>query len=464
MSNKSAKFNSTWKENFDWLREVISDVFSARCSICRKTFSVKNRGISQVQQHEKTESHAKTAKEMKKQKTFFTANNHVIVQLKQEFTESEMILKAEVIQAMNVVEKNHSFRSSKGDSARFKSMFPDSNIAQLYSQEETKMKYNIQFGIAPYFKQQRLNDMKDSPFSFRFDETTTAQKKKQYDGYVTYFSSLENVIVTAYCGSLFMGHCLADDLVEHFFEFMRKLDLNVQLLLALGMDGPSVNKSFEQKVKRELDQKHFTTILDVGTCSLHSVNNAFGEGIKRLKSLIDLDEFAIDLHFFFKYSAARREDYKDLVTLTDETTHFVLKHCQTRWLSLDKVLVRIIEQIVNLKAYFLEYLPKQPRFKGKSGVQQTERYQRIRENLTNRFLLPSMSFVVHLADIYKKFIIPLQAEQLKIHVLHTKSMNLVRELMSKFIQRKHIVDEKNRLLVVEELKKALKDTGNHKAC
>ena len=81
---------------------------------------------------------------------------------------------------------------------------------------------------------------------------------------------------------------------------------------------------------------------------------------------------------FFKYSAARREDYKDLESLTNETTHFVLKHCQTRWLSLDKVLVRIIEQVANLKVYFLEFLPKQPRFKEKNGIQQTERYQRIR--------------------------------------------------------------------------------------
>ena len=49
MSNKNTKFNNTWKEKFDWLREVIdviNDVFSASCSICRKTFSVKNRGIS----------------------------------------------------------------------------------------------------------------------------------------------------------------------------------------------------------------------------------------------------------------------------------------------------------------------------------------------------------------------------------------------------------------------------------
>ena len=51
-------------------------------------------------------------------------------------------------------------------------MFPDSEIAKCYSQGETKVKYVIQFGIAPYIKQLILDDIKGKPFSFLFDETT----------------------------------------------------------------------------------------------------------------------------------------------------------------------------------------------------------------------------------------------------------------------------------------------------
>ena len=39
-------------------------------------------------------------------------------------------------------------------------MFPDSEIAKSYSKGETKVKYVIQFGIAPYIKQQILDDVK----------------------------------------------------------------------------------------------------------------------------------------------------------------------------------------------------------------------------------------------------------------------------------------------------------------
>ena len=46
MNNRNTKFNHTWKEKFDWLQEVKGDVFKASCIFCRKSFSVKNRGMS----------------------------------------------------------------------------------------------------------------------------------------------------------------------------------------------------------------------------------------------------------------------------------------------------------------------------------------------------------------------------------------------------------------------------------
>ena len=59
-------------------------------------------------------------------------------------------------------------------------MFPDSEIAKSHSQGETKVKYIIQFGIAPYIKQLILDDIKGKPFSFLFDETTTQQVKSSF--------------------------------------------------------------------------------------------------------------------------------------------------------------------------------------------------------------------------------------------------------------------------------------------
>ena len=66
-------------------------------------------------------------------------------------------------------------------------MPPDSQIAAKYSQEETKSKYVAQFGLAPFVKDELIADVQKSRYSFKFDETTNSQVKKQYDGYVSFF-------------------------------------------------------------------------------------------------------------------------------------------------------------------------------------------------------------------------------------------------------------------------------------
>ena len=83
-------------------------------------------------------------------------------------------------------------------------------------------------------------------------------------------------------------------------------------------------------------------------------------------------------------------------------------HCQTRWLNLDRVLVRIIKQFDNIKEYFLVKLPILPVFKGKNGIRESERYQWIKNALTNPETKVYMSFVINVANNFKESVIPLQ--------------------------------------------------------
>ena len=136
-------------------------------------------------------------------------------------------------------------------------------------------------------------------------------------------------------------------------------------MLALEIDGPNVNRSFKSTLLEELQKRWVTYFLNVGTCSIHITSNAFLGGIKCLKDNVNVDQFAIDLHLFFKLSAARREDYRGVSELKDVTTHYVIKYCHTRWLSLDKLLVRNVEQYENLKEYFLKHCLRFLDLKGK---------------------------------------------------------------------------------------------------
>ena len=78
-------------------------------------------------------------------------------------------------------------------------------------------------------------------------------------------------------------------------------------------------------------------------------NNSFKAILNVSKPILDSDQVATDLHFFFKRSTARREDYKMVENITEVTMHYMKKHVESPWLSIDRSLVQILEQMENLR-------------------------------------------------------------------------------------------------------------------
>ena len=62
----------------------------------------------------------------------------------------------------------------------FKAMFRDGIIAQHMSCGPTKLSYLISFGIAPYFMNLLLKELKDAPcFVIAFDEAFNEELEKE---------------------------------------------------------------------------------------------------------------------------------------------------------------------------------------------------------------------------------------------------------------------------------------------
>ena len=74
------------------------------------------------------------------------------------------------------------------------------------------------------------------------------------------------------------------------------------------MTPMSTNHS-NQNLPKSFKKRGATHFFDVGTCSIHIVNNAFLEGIKCLKDNVLVDPFAVDLQV--------------CPELTGVTTHYV---------------------------------------------------------------------------------------------------------------------------------------------
>ena len=188
----------------------------------------------------------------------------------------EEVLRAEILRCLDIADKNLPFSAADGDNEKYRTMFPDSNIAKAFSQGADKVRYMLQFGIAPIIRERILTDLKGKLFSFRFDETTTSQIKKQYDGYASYFSETFQRIVTSYLGTLFVGKCTANDIVKDLHLLMKKHDLDIDFIIGIRMDGQNVNLLFFKKLSDAFEAKG-KVLIDAVVCALHTVTNAFGK-------------------------------------------------------------------------------------------------------------------------------------------------------------------------------------------
>ena len=74
------------------------------------------------------------------------------------------ITKVEILWCLKTVLSHSSFRSCENISNHFSVMFSDSDIAKSFSVGKTKCTYYINFGIAPYFKDLLLEELKSSKY------------------------------------------------------------------------------------------------------------------------------------------------------------------------------------------------------------------------------------------------------------------------------------------------------------
>ena len=156
-------------------------------------------------------------------------------------------------------------------------MFPDSKIAARFSLSHTSASYVISEGLAPYFTRMIVNDLVKSllPFSVHFDETTTAQVKKQMDLTLRYWSPTHNEVwVTSYT-SLFFGHAEGEKVAKKIYQQLVSDGIPVKRMASLIHDGPNINKTIFHQINELIlqDNPDFSGLVDLGSCSIYIIHN-----------------------------------------------------------------------------------------------------------------------------------------------------------------------------------------------
>ena len=314
MPQGQMKFSELWLTSLDKNGQKLSEwcgkgqnEYYASCKFCDTQIQCDNAGKAQVVQHSTKKKHIEAMKHILDQK-----QSKLLFSLAQSGESSapstskalaitfpdDDSLKAEVLWLLKLAVSNFSFRSTGEIGILFQSMFPYSKIAAKFSLGQTKSSYVISEGLLPYFTHVMVRYLLKSglPFSLYFDETKSTQKKKQLDLTLRYWSTTHNEVWVTYYTLLFFGHAEAEKVLVKMYEQLLSDGIPVDKMATLIQDGPNVNKAIFRKMNELITQDHpdFMGLIDLGSCSIHIIHNAFGKGLEQYGK--GIDQLCIDLY------------------------------------------------------------------------------------------------------------------------------------------------------------------------
>lgn len=330
------KFRQEWlKEKIfcDWLQVVEGDPEKAYCKICCSEIRARKADLL---------NHSNTAKHLTSIKAVRIHPQGGIkfkpVNLKSQHAQAAMALFVSTHSAILAIDHlgelcNHHF--------------PE-NYFKLH---RTKCSAIITNVLAPFFIKELKNDIGFSKYSLLIDESTDISVLKYLGIGINYFSKLLNKIVTTFLSLEELTECTAIAIVDAVKNSLKKFDLKLNNLIGIGSDNASVMVGVNTGVHAILkkDNPHLILI----RCVCHSLqlatSHACSETIPR-----HLDYLISETYNWFSKSTLRQQAYKDIYKCLNEN-HDPLKivqACNTRWLSIESAVVRIVDQWYELKVHF----------------------------------------------------------------------------------------------------------------
>ena len=282
--------------------------------------------------------------------------------------------------------------------------------------------------------------MKDiqSYFVLEYDETTNNAGMKELQIRVRYWSSYGNEIQSRHLCTSFMGHATSDDLYRKIMSAIEQNQLPLEKLITLGSDGPNVNKSVWNKFNAEKKKVTGKGMLNIGTCNIHIIHNAFLKGLQVFGE--ESSDFVILVHSFFDGWPARCEDYRKCQKKVGVPENAFMKHVPSRWLTIGRALARIMQQWPAILEYFLNFVPREKKLK---NLLSTPKFLKIVAYIKNATMKAQLEFVLASAELFMSFTQLFQKEEPLIHVLHSEIKRLVVTLCGRVFTPDFVTETEN---------------------
>lgn len=409
---------STWGQKYSK-----TQVF---CIACANIINCESKGFQALFQHSNSTKHEQNVKvKLGEQQLHLCSvppnvlpENNTLAQIgvptlaiSTSYTSRDLATRAKILWTMKSVVNNMSTTSCDGLADIFKAMFSGTFVDTNFSLSRTKLSYLITDCLGPHFRKMLLDECQTCYYTIIYDETTNSEGVKELQCAIRYWSDDTKGVVVRHLETFFIGSATGLILTEYIIKAINNANLSIDKLLMLGSDGPNINKTVFKLVNENVKSIRGIGLIDIGTCNIHIVHNAFLKGLEFIG--IRVSNFVIDVYSFFHGWPKRYEDYSKIQKENSIPYHKFLKHCASRWLTLSDSTACIIEQWDGLLKYFLAFVPN-----NQKSLIKTNKYKNIINCLNCTTFRAELEFILWSTSIFQRFTGMFQRQEPLIHIMH----------------------------------------------
>ena len=395
---------------FPWAKVSKKGPTFAYCTVCSRDISVAYGGTKDLHKHENRAVHSSGSQSV--------ANTSSITSyFKQPGPKRiESVIEAEVKFGYFVAEHYLAFNIADHCSKFFPSLFHDSAIAKAFRCGRTKATAIVKVLAGEVMKEimGRITF-----FSLHTDETTDITVYQQCALMLRFFDEVQGCVRCTFFKLQPIQKADAESLFKAIDgNFSSSAPIGYSSLVGLGSDGANVMLGNRNSVLSRLKAKQPGLISFHCNCHLAALI-----GNHASKALPDfLEEVTIQVWYFFQKSPKRYRVFEEFQVFVESKPHKLLKAGQTRWLSLEMCVNRLLEQYDALLSFFRS-----------SAEERLASVQRITSTLENPLTKPYLMFLSNALQVINAFNKLMQGEAPTVHFLLREVQGFVKKLLLRFM-------------------------------
>ena len=283
-----SKISQVWKQVYNLFSSIPNELFRAFCTVCKSensplgtSFAV-SEGYTAITKHAGRDKHIQALKDraavprpVQRQQGIEDGVENLRKLNENKENVKKKLLTAQTLLANTFHHHNVNSEIFSCFSKIVGDMFPDSEVAKLWSTNNsgmgsTKGDYYGLNGIAPFLKEGIISNLRASPFSLSFDESSI-NKTSQLDLNVSYVQ--ETVVIKRFLETIEMkAGTTAEEIVEAVFRVLDTNKIPVKNLVTISTDGCSAMLGKFKGVHAVMRER-LPWLPDWGGCMAHSPSN-----------------------------------------------------------------------------------------------------------------------------------------------------------------------------------------------